>query len=298
MCHPIRCCTALAVALGLLSLLAYVTVRSEGSCSDDDGGDDPPRRTARLRLSTPKSEFFRLEPVPVRCAIQNTSDRDIYFSDLRQSTFAELLMFVTRPDGVRLDRRSPENPRYDRAITIILKPQETLDVDEILHYSADWGPIFDRVGEYHIQAETKGGAKSNVVTIHVTEPPQAEQAAMRLFDDYEEGRFVLGFSDDEKLARQFEALVRGTPNSTYAPYARLALGKFYLRRSRFDDGVQALEQLLERAPEFPLRPDVEYLIAKADHDHAVRRFEAIVREHPDWTWSHHIRRFLDTNSRP
>jgi hypothetical protein len=307
---------SLRFVLGVFFLCAGST-----QAGDDDGqsGD-----AVQLVISVHKQRFLQCEPVIVTVRVSNPTDqkkavvlmrdpwiprarfaiRDPGGSDRTRTLVAE----AATPDPAKAELPSEQPSRittHETYQTTVLWPKTEVVYREILHYTKHKGNwlLFDVSGNYTIHASLppipglqENELKSNAVAIEVVEPAGADKEVLSLFRGNTPSRhalFMQGELSHELAVRErFRSLVAKHPESSYAPYARLAIGRSHLKMGQYDDAIRMLEELLKTAPDSPLAIEVRHDIARADYLKGVRLFQDLIGQYPNWVGSHRAERVL------
>ncbi|GEM_PF-2940595 len=243
------------------------------------------RDTFAVSISTAKRDYLKNEPVVVKVSVKNTTAL-VVSCGIREMERG-LKVGVRDPHGRRLT--SWQQLAHDEGIGPLfpLNPNEVVeahwlldrlvDADSQDHYK--WDVFFDVPGVYELTV-TYRNSSSNALTVQVREPTGADRRASELFRAI--ARFPLFAGDDESLLR-CRQLIEDYPTTVYGQYARLTLGRYFLREAAradeeqsaqlLDEGVQILEDLLKQSPNFPLTLDAQYAVASAHYvkgRHALR----------------------------
>jgi hypothetical protein len=119
-------------------------------------------------------------------------------------------------------------------------------------------------------------AYSASLAINVTEPAGENKAASDLFCTDPMAHLLFQGEADEESLRRCTILIDEYPATTYAQYARYAMGWHFQRKAAqqreseeelrlLDQSADLFEALLNDSPTFALAPHVRYAIAKAHY---------------------------------
>jgi hypothetical protein len=276
-----------------------------------------------LTIAVHKEQFLQTEPVVLAIRLNNPTGSKKPVA-LLQNPWQPLMKFTIRdPSGksrvrVLAGERSVATEHQglvgaDKVLRItstetypvtVLHPKTAVTYRELLHYTNQKGGwmLFDQPGRYEIQAHLpeipalhQETLDSNQLAITVVEPPESEKNAWSSFrGDGPMGNsaFVQEPISGLAIAEALRGMVQEFPQSVYSEHARYALGKFYLNSGAYDDSLAMLEDLAKRNPDFPLRVEVRYYIARANYLKGIRLFQDLIGQHPNWVGSRKAERVL------
>lgn len=194
-----------------------------------------------LILSSPISQIFVFEAIPVQLSVQNNGPKpilnlmDVFMGDPRGSLHIiqsnGKSTTVLRP-GLRLLQE--ERHRHEGDLSGALLPGERQVIDLVV--SADWDhmmPLFTEPGTYVLKFQYVDGAvrsESNSLRLTVASPPQSEKGAIEFLRNMETPEIIYepGLTFVSRWAQQLpqlEQLAQMEGARIYPNYARLTLAR-------------------------------------------------------------------------
>jgi hypothetical protein len=314
-----------------LSVVASLAMACAGSVAAHSGFSRISPSQVSMLVTQVGSEVLPYQAVRVRIAFRNLTEqaitpgprsveKDFQFVELKRPTDGE---FRSIQSAMRLlspvDRNVVGGP-VEHHVPMPMKPHGQWSVsfpirgalwanDAANLEDRRWWPecparaLFPKPGTYtlrfHYQCdETKGlGSDTTLVetlAIDVKEPPAADKPIVEALEKDPVlfaammGRMV---PDREPLVPKLQAIVRNRPESTYTPYAKLALARLYKegvgaqsRRVGRAMAADELESILDR--DFPFVPAAHLLMIDCEPTYGtpadMRTIVEVFQDAPEW----------------
>jgi hypothetical protein len=265
-------------------------------------GDHAEQGGVYLELTVPKPRYWLGEPVTLVASVVNGSSEPVPLYPHLHPEFGFLDVRVTGPGGKPRTYYPPARREGRGAEPVMLAPGERRSDLVPLFFSSD-GWFLTEAGGYEVEASFAPEKEPLVARpvrfeIRAPEAESDREAARFLMEPGTAGALYRGPSGPEELAR-LEKVAEAYPESQLAPYAHLALGRYW-NREAYDRGTKAarpadpkralrsLELAAERVADPLLWTESSLELAdcyellgddRADEarDQALRRFPEIVR---------------------
>jgi hypothetical protein len=235
-----------------------------GSAQQNSAGQIGRFSELTLQLNTTKSEFVKLEPIPLTITLKNQTSKKIRgHAALRLGTkYVDL--FVERYGEMRRVEHLTTQFHYPLVSSSDIKPKAEFRDSHLLNL--DLANLFPEAGLYRLQVvlydeSLKETVKSNVLDISITNP---------VGQDLEAFYFL---SNRVNASNFFEGVVHSSParvrefvekfgESSYGPYATFLLGQFHFLRGEHQVATVILDKLARR-PDFIFSDKVADYLAKS-----------------------------------
>lgn len=206
-----------------------------------------------LEVNTTKTEFLRLEPLPLIISLSNQTEQPItghtslMFSENRIKVFIGSI-----GNELREVQELSSRTEFVKVSTKTFEPGEKYQSNQLLTLNLD--KLFPTTGTYQIQTSLKASKgsdeiKSNILTVEITEPSAIDAQAMEFLknsgkaSDFFSGRGVVGRSNAEGKLKEFVDKFSGT---AYGDYAVLLLGEVYFAKQDYKNAFVQLDKLKEK----------------------------------------------------
>jgi hypothetical protein len=227
-----------------------------------------------LQLSLSKEEIVQCEPVVIKAWVRNISDKP-------QKIFRA---FDTSSDQLKVFLVDAEEKTHEYKWNIIdcgpLGEMELANrlesvqgsVHTRLILAAAPDTLLDTPGKYQVYV-TYSYAKekklwSTPVTLTVKPAEGVDKQALERFRGWPQAKLLSKATTCQDIADEFEAVIQLYPESVYVPWCYYFVGWADQHRKEYDEKTRAIkstdryETLLEKFPDFPMKAEVKYEIAR------------------------------------
>ncbi len=203
-----------------------------------------------LSISTSKTTFVPLEPIPIKFSLRNETDKSISgHASLRfVSNFVEIfLRSAGEPNVRKIDPLSRDRVRSIGRNTLI-PPGAVIEHTELM--SIDLDKYFLNPGVYEMRASFKNRGssekiQSDWVTITITEPQGIDRAALEFLKTGPDLSNLYSGNNTEEQKDYLESFLANYAESSYSPYISLRLAGFYVWCGELDKAKPKLNKLKE-----------------------------------------------------
>lgn len=193
-----------------------------------------------------KSDFVRLEPIPIRLMLSNKTDQPILGHGALKFSDNLVKIYVAEEGGEYA--QVPELAAFTKEISVKpweIKPGNSVRVNQLLALNLD--KVFRKVGNYQLFAlltdpTSKQQIKSNTTSISVLEPDGMDRQAFEfLRKNFKSANLLSGHdvAGNPHLQELLERFARIFEKTAYGDYAAFVLGELYFAQ---DDYKRASEQ--------------------------------------------------------